>query len=158
MKNSVFNQIVIVFSSSIIVACAGTPEESRSLAEPAASRYSDCISQMSIRDYNVLDEANLIVTGPGKRSYHVQLARRAFGLRSTWQIGFRSPTGMICPGSSELIVHDGLGVENFRVRSIRLLTPDDRDDLLVRFGKKEPEMEQTAEPPDVEGAEVEELD
>jgi len=113
---------------------------------------------MSIRDYNVLDEANLIVTGPRKRSYHVVLGRRAFGLRSTWQIGFRSPTGMICPGSSELIVDDGLSVETYRVRSIRSMTPDDRDDLLVRFGKKEPDMEQTTEPHDVEGAEVEELD
>lgn len=159
MMKHVLKHIVILFTSSVLVACAGTPEEPRSLAEPAASRYSDCISQMSIRDYNVLDEANLIVTGPGKRSYHVVLARRAFGLRSTWRIGFKSPTGgMICPGSSELIVDDGLNVDTFRVRSIRKLTPDDRDELLVRFGKKEPDMQQTPEPHDVEGAEVEELD
>jgi hypothetical protein len=38
------------------------------------------------------------------------------------------------------------------------LTPEDEEDLLIRFGKKEPEIEQPRQPEEVEGAEVEELD
>jgi hypothetical protein len=113
---------------------------------------------MSIRDYYVLDDANLIVTGGVRRKYHVSLFRRAFGLRSTWRIGFDTPTGRVCPGFSDLILDDGMGVERIKVRSIRLLTPEEHEELLVRFGKKEPEIKQTPEPVEVEGAEVEELD
>jgi hypothetical protein len=57
-----------------------------------------------------------------------------------------------------LIVDDGMGVEKIRIRSVRQLTPEEYDDLLVRFGKKEPDVEQTPEPVPIEGAEVEELD
>ena len=35
--------------------------------------------------------------------------------------------------------------EEIRVRSIRELTPEEHEDLLVRFGKKEPEVPQTLE-------------
>ncbi len=48
--------------------------------------------------------------------------------------------------------------ESIRIASIRELSPEDHDDLLIQFGKKEPEIEQTPEPQEVEGAEVEELD
>jgi len=113
---------------------------------------------MSIRDYQVLDESNLIVTERAKRKYHIILSRRAFGLRSTWQIAFRSQSGRICSAFSDLIVDDGFRSEAIGIRSIRRLTPEEYDDLLVRFGKKEPDAKQTTAPEPVKGAEVEELD
>jgi len=158
MSNSVLKQLFIVFISSYLVACAGTPEEGGSLADEARSGRLDCISQMSIRDYQVLDDANLIVTGGGRRAYHVTLYQKAFGLRSTWRIGFKSTAGRACAGSAELIVDSGMGLETYRVRSIRELTPEEHDDLLVQFGKKEPEAGTGPAPEEVEGAEVEELD
>lgn len=118
----------------------------------------DCISQGSIRDYEVLDDGNLIVNTGVKRKYHVALVRRGFGLRSSWRIGFKSRSPQVCPGFSELVFDDGTGVQSIQVRSIRALTPEEYDDLLVRFGKKEPEDKQAPEPEKVEGAEVEELD
>jgi hypothetical protein len=48
--------------------------------------------------------------------------------------------------------------ESIRIASIRELSPEDREDLLIQFGKKKPEIEQTPAPRPVEGAEVEELD
>ncbi len=60
--------------------------------------------------------------------------------------------------SAEVIVDDGFGPERINIRSIRQLSPEDLDDLLIRFGKKEPEIEQAPATEDVEGAEVEELD
>jgi len=155
----VIKQSVLVIISGSLLACAtpGEPPAGGALAEQAVTR--DCISQSSIRDYQVLNESNLIVTEGVRRKYHIELAHRAFGIRSTWQIGFRSMAGRICANSADLIYNDGLsGAESVRVRSIRQLSPEDLDDLLVRFGKKEPDVIQTPAQEEIEGAEVEELD
>jgi hypothetical protein len=152
------NYIVILFFLGVLSACATSDNELRE-GESSRSRVSsDCISQGSIRDYTVLDDANLIVTEGARRKYHVVLSRRAFGLRSTWHIGFRTPTGSVCGGFSEILVDDGFTPDTIRIDSIRRLTPEDEEDLLIRFGKKEPEIEQPRQPEEVEGAEVEELD
>lgn len=122
-------------------------------------RGRDCISQSSIRDYQILDDSNLIVRAGAKRYYHVELFRRAYGMRSSWLIGFKSFAGHVCGGSGDVIVDDGFGRrESIGIRSIRELTPEEKDELLVAFGKKEPEFEQTPEAEPVDGAEVEELD
>ena len=158
MNKFFIKQILIVVYSSSLLACAttsGDPNEAEYADEPRAN---DCISQMSIRDYQVLDESNLIVTERAKRKYHVLLSRRAFGLKSTWHIAFRSQSGRICSSFSDLIVDDGFRSEAIGIRSIRRLTPEEYDDLLVRFGKKEPNVNQTTAPEPVKGAEVEELD
>jgi hypothetical protein len=65
---------------------------------------------------------------------------------------------MICSGNSEVVFKGHFDGESIRVSSIRKLTPDEEEDLLIRFGKKEPEIKQTPAPNEVEGAEVEELD
>jgi len=151
-------QYVILLSSSLLLACAGGGGAIEGDDSATETRRSDCISSGTIRDYRVLDDANLIVSGSGKRKYHVTLSRRATGLRSSWKIGFRSTTGQICASFGELVVDDGMGPERIRIASIRQLTPDENDALLVRFGKIEPEFEQPPAPASVESAEVEELD
>jgi len=159
MNKTLWKQLLIVVFSSVLVACAAQSESSDAAAYEGESRGRDCISQSTIRDYQVLDEGNLIVTASGKRKYHVVLMRRAYGLRATWKIGFRSPTSRICTGAGELIVDDGFGrADGIGIRSIRELSPEAVDELLVRFGKKEPEFEQAPAAEDVPGAEVEELD
>ena len=106
----------------------------------------------------MLDEQNLIIDASASKSYHVVLQRRAFGLRSTWGIAFDSPTGRVCEGFSEVLFDDQMGGDRIRVASIRQLTPEDEESLLIQFGKKEPEIEHTPAPQEVEGADVEELD
>ncbi len=151
-------QIFTAIISSSLVACA-SPDEAPSSAnfEPSSSG-SDCIIERTIRDYRVLDESNLVVTASHRDKYHIELTRPAYGLRSTWQIGFSSPGSRICPGFSELIVDDSFGPEAIRIRSIRRLVSEEYEDLLIRYGKKKPEIEQTREPEEVPGAKVEELD
>ena len=106
----------------------------------------------------MLDDSNLVVTASGRRQYHIELARRAFGLRSSWSIGFRSPTGMICSGGSTLILNDGFGTdESIRLRSVRRITAEELDALLIQYGKKDPEEQQAPAEEEVDGAEVEEL-
>lgn len=151
-------QLLIIVSSSILVACAAPQEQGDSALDEDRPRHGDCIHEPSIRGYEVLDEQNLIVEASGRRNYHVVLMRRAFGLRSTWRIGFKSTTGRVCEGFSEVVFGDRYDGDSIRVRSIRQLTPEEHEDLLIRFGKKEPEIKQTPAPRDVEGADVEELD
>ena len=91
------------------------------------------------------------------------LRRRAHGLRSSWGIAFGSPNvaspSRVCSSFGEVRVKGGsFDGDSIPIAAIRELTPEEKDDLLVRFGKKEPEYEHTPEPSDVEGAEVEELD
>ena len=103
-----------------------------------------------------MNDSSLVITGRANQKFHMELTRRAPGLRSTWQIGFASPTGRICSGFSELIVDDTLGPDRVRIRSIRRLSDEDYEILMYRHGKAG--ERQPPEPESVEGAEVEELD
>ena len=151
-------QLLMIYYLSSLAACAGSPEapEDGSLADEPVGL--DCISQGSVRDYTVLDDANLIVTASVRKKYHVVLSRNAMDLRSSRAIGFDTKTSRICSRFSDLLVEAHFGSEKVRIASIRLLTPEDENDLLVRFGKKEPDYEKPRQSEDVEGAEVEELD
>ena len=152
-------QWVLLFFSFTLLACGSSPDSYESAGDPEVVRGDDCISQRSIRDYQVLDDRNLIVSAGANRKYHAVLSRRAIGLRSNWSIGFVSQTGRICSGWGEVLVDDGFNrKETIRLSSVRELSPEELDALLVQFGKKEPEVEQTVEPEEVEGAAVEELD
>jgi hypothetical protein len=151
-------QIFIIITSSVFVACAGSGEVSEGSSAESSGGRSDCIFRSSIRGYNVLDESNLIIEGSGRRKYHMTLSRRAFGLRSSWGIDFDSPTSRVCAGFSEVIFDGQFDGESIRIASIRELSPEEHEDLLIRYGKKEPEIEQTPVPREVKGAEVEELD
>jgi hypothetical protein len=106
----------------------------------------------------VLDESNLIVEASGRRNYHVVLRRRAHGVRSSWKISFDSPTGRVCASFSEVVFYGQSDNGPIRITSIRELSPEDHEDLLIQYGKKEPEIEQTPVRREVKGAEVEELD
>jgi len=158
MRKYWVKQLLMIGFSCILYACASTNDDVSEQETGWETRGGDCISQMSIRDYQVLDESNLIVTGSGRRKYHIVLSRRAFGLRSTWRIAFQTSSGRVCSAFSDLIVDDGMGADKIRIRSVKQITPEEYDDLLVRFGKKEPDVKQTPEPVPIEGAEVEELD
>jgi len=79
-------------------------------------------------------------------------------LGSSTAIGFDSNSGRICSNFSDLVVHSSFGHEAIRITSVRRLTPEDEHDLLVRFGKKEPDYTEPRQTEQVDGAEVEELD
>ena len=159
LKKTIIKQFITVIISSSLVACASSEDRYESAGDPVSTRGHDCISQSTIRDYQVLDDRNLIVTAGAKRKYHVQLSRQAFGLRSNWKIGFRSPTGRICSGTGDVVIRDSFGdSESIQISSIKEANPDELNALLVQFGKKVPEVEQAPANEDVKGAEVEELD
>lgn len=159
MIKDYIKQMIIGLSLGGLVACAGSgePRDEANLADTPTGR--DCISQSSIRDYQVLDDSNLILTAGVKRKYHMKLSRRAYGLRSSWKIAFRSPSGRVCGGTSDIIFEDGFNTyDQIRVDSIRELSPEEVDDLLIQFGKKKADTKQTPVTEEIDGAEVEELD
>jgi len=84
--------------------------------------------------------------------------RRAYGLRNSWGIVFASRTSRICSGFGEIIFEGHLDGESIHISSIRELSPEEEEHLLIRFGKKEPEIRRTPAPQEVKGADVEELD
>ena len=151
-------QLVISISLCSLVACASTEQGELEEPKAAESTGSDCISQSTIRDYTILDNANLIVAQGASRKYHVELSRPAHGLRASRAIGFQSHSGRVCGRFSDILIDDGFNTEEIRISSIRRLSPESEEELLLRYGKKEPEIEQTRQPEKVEGAEVEELD
>jgi hypothetical protein len=151
-------QIVIILLSGTLLSCAGSNTASDTRDLDGGSGRTDCIFESSIRGYRVLDEANLIFDVSGRRKYHVALQRRALGLSASWAIGFDSPSGRICAGFSDVLFKDQMGNESIRIQSIRALSPEDHEDLLILFGKMKPPIEQAPAPREVKGAEVEELD
>lgn len=157
----ILKQLFIVVSLSVLAACAGSPEQAGESESEDRDWRDDCIHEPSVRGYTVLNEQNLLINASGRRTYHVVLRRRAYGLRSSMGIAFKSASSRICEDFSEIVFRENMferSIDTVRIRSIRLLSPEEEEDLLIQFGKKEPEIEQTPAPEDVKGAEVEELD
>ena len=136
--------------------CATTEGDSGT-GEDLDYRGSDCISIRTIRDYTPLDNRSLIIEGAGRRHYYVQLLVSSIELRSSHQLGFRSRDDWLCPYGGDEIVFDSMTNMRSGIRAITRLTPEQHEDLLIRYGKKEPAEQQDQAPPELEGAEVEEL-
>jgi hypothetical protein len=151
-------QLVTIGFSSIILACASSDTASDSVESNASGGRADCIFSSSIRGYDVLDESNLVIEGSRRTKYHVVLRRPARGIRSSWAIGFDSPSSRVCAGFSEVVFKGHMEGDSISIASIHELSPEEHDSILIRFGKKKPEIEQTPVPREVKGAEVEELD
>ncbi|MCO4810277.1 MAG: hypothetical protein KC572_01660 [Gammaproteobacteria bacterium] len=153
-------QLFILFISCFLLACASAPEDNETVADDGGSNSNDCIHKPSIRGYIVLDEQNLIVDASSRRSYHVVLRRKAYGLQSSLFIEFETTTSRVCARFDGIRYDDGMSrdIGAIRIASIRELGQEDKDHLLIQYGRKKPEIEQTPAPQDVKGAEVEELD
>lgn len=138
-------------------ACASTEGPERTAEREVEYRGSDCILIRSVRDYTLLDDQNLLIWGPGKRAYYVTLFRPAFELRSSIRIGFSSRDDQLCPYGGDGIVVGTFNRETISIQAISRVTEEEAEQLLVRYGRKEPSEQQAPEPEEVEGAEVEEL-
>ncbi len=149
--------ILIVLLLGILSACATAERSERTAEREAEYRGSDCILIRTIRDYSLLDDRNLLIWGPGKRAYYVTLFRPAYELRSSIRIGFSSRDDQLCPYGGDGIVVGTLNREKVGIQAISRVTEEEAEQLLVRYGRKEPTEQQAPESEEVEGAEVEEL-
>jgi hypothetical protein len=151
-----FKQTFVLTISGVLVACAGTGEPGSTADRDIDSSGSDCILIRTVRDYTPLDDRNLLIWGPGKRAYHVTLFRPAFELRSSFQMSFSSRDDQLCPYGGDRIVFGSFSPDSIGIQSITRLNAEQADELLIRYGRKDPEQQAPA-PADVAGAEVEEL-
>lgn len=150
-------QSLVVLISGVLVACAGTGGSRAPADRDVSARGSDCILIRTIRDYTPLDDRNLLIWGPANRAYHVTLFRPAFELRSSFQMSFSSRDDQLCPYGGDRVVFGDFNPDAIGIQSISRLSADQADELLIRYGRKEPEQQMAPEPADVKGAEVEEL-
>ena len=150
-------QALVLILSSALVACAGNAEPQASADRDLSSRGSDCILIRTVRDYTPLDDRNLLIWGPANRAYHVTLFRPAFELRSSFQMSFSSRDDQLCPYGGDRVVFGDFNPDAIGIQSISRLSADQADELLIRYGRKEPAQQTAPEPADVKGAEVEEL-
>jgi hypothetical protein len=150
-------QSFIVLSSCVLTACATGDQAENSTAGDVDYRGNDCILISTIRDYTPLDDSNLLIWGPAKRGYLVTLVRSAFDLRSSFRMGFSSRDDQLCPYGGDGITFGSLSHETIGIRAISRVSEEQADQLLIRYGRKEPAEQQAPAPKDVKGAEVEEL-
>ena len=125
-----------VLGSMILAGCATGTGGGASFESSAAG--SDCIINRGIRDFEALDNQNLILYGPGNRPYHVVLATRAINLEGEFSISVLDRDGRLCPYGGDAILIEGPIDERIPIRSIAAIDEFDVEALKVQFGKIEP--------------------
>jgi len=152
-------QLVIAITLSCSTGLSAAESDPPRVVRDLNMNGSDCISIRTIRDYKPLDSRNLLIYGSGKRAYFVRLAHSSMEMRSSFQIGFSSRDGRLCPyGGDSLVFGSSFSHESVNIRAISQISEDQVEDLLVRFGKTESDQPYIPAPREVEGAEIEELD
>lgn len=157
--NIFFKQLLIGLSLGVLTSGALADSDSDRPVRDLDLHGSDCIWIRTIRDYRPLDSRNLLIYGSARTAYFVRLAHPAIGLRTSLQIGFRSRDNQLCPyGGDQLVFGGGFANEAVNVRAISRISQEQVEELLVRFGQKEPDQQRVPAPREVKGAEIEELD
>ena len=158
MINKFIIQTLIVL---LLSACASSGDRDSGgvdLGDDLEFTGNDCILIRTIRDYTPLDRQHLLIHGPGRRSYFVTLFHQAFDMRGSIGFQVQSRDEQLCPFGGDRIVFGAFGGESVGVQAISRLTDEQKEFLLIRYGKQEPDGSETpAEAPEVKGAEVEEL-
>jgi hypothetical protein len=157
LRKNIFIQVITIFISCVIAGCAATDRPDSASEGDIDYRGSDCILISTIRDYTPLDDSNLLIYGPAKRAYFVTLVHSTFELRSSFRMQFSSRDGQLCPYGGDEILVGSFGREAVGIRAISRVTEEQAEQLLIRYGRKEPAEQQAPAPGDVKGAEVEEL-
>lgn len=102
------------------------------------SAGSDCVTGR-IRDFDALDNQNLILYGAGSRAYHATLATPAINLEREIALGVedRDGDGRICPYGRDFILVDGPIPERVPISSIASLDEGALESLLIAYGEQE---------------------
>ncbi|MDH4108827.1 MAG: DUF6491 family protein [Gammaproteobacteria bacterium] len=156
MKNIVNQLFIMISLSACSTMSAPSDAPSRQVSDPD-HRGNDCILIRSVRDYTPLDDRHLLIRGPANRAYFVTLFEPAFGMRGSVGIGFDSRDDQLCPFGGDAIVFGSLGRDRATVQSISRITAEQEESIMIRFGLREPAEQKAPAPPEVKGAEVEEL-
>lgn len=121
-----------------VVGCAGTPPQEAG-DRAAAERQTDCIRPSLVRDWDALDDRNLIVYESGRRAFHVELAQSCFGLDFDTMIGLydRRGDGRICGFGLDRVVVDSAIPEGCSIAAVDELTEEQAEELKRRAEQSE---------------------
>jgi hypothetical protein len=141
------------FAAALLAAltgCASTGAPSTGAPSTGApATYNDCLYARSLRDWRPLDDEHLLLFGPGRTAYLVELFRPAMRLGFNIMIGVYDRDGRICPYGGDAIIVDGPMPERIPIRSMRRLTAEQLDEVYVQFGIRPPAVvEQEGVEPD----------
>lgn len=141
--------------TGLLFATAALAEESAKPADPtpvAKADSNECTWSSTIRDWKRLDDKNLIVWGPGKQAYHVQLSFPLFGLNSAEGIALvdRDGNNQICGyGMDRIAVPDSPVHSDAVINGITRLDEAGIAQLAekykVRWGKKKPKPQEAGD-------------
>lgn len=157
MQKYLLKQGLIAFISCGILGSAALAEEQNPPPRDLDFNGSDCILIRTIRDYTPLSRDSLLIHASGKRSYFVRLFAPSFGLNSSFQLATKSRDDRLCPYGGDSIIFDRLPGGEASIRSISRITPAQVEQILIHYGKKDPGDTEDPTPPEISGAEVEEL-
>jgi hypothetical protein len=122
---------LIYISAALATGCAATaPVGDRA----AAVDKTDCLRVSLIRDWDALDERNLIVYELGRRPYHVELTQTCFGLDFATMIAFyaRGSDARICGYGLDRLIVDRTIPQSCSVAAVDELTAEQAEELRQR--------------------------
>ena len=147
----------------ILTSCATAGSDATAASRPGRIASfphnlanADCFYRSRIDNFEVLNEANLLVFDGRRRVYHVEISPPSMDLRHAYGIGFRSSTGRVCGNPGERLQISGGALGGFPSAVIGVYRLDAVTQTAVRahFGQA---VAQPQLPEDEDAAAIEEL-
>lgn len=128
--------LLVLVCLPFLASCASVKENpGASAGEPEGTQR--CLFARTISNFEVLDDNNLILWAPNRRSpYKMELMGGCFNLKLANAIAFNTQ-GMLCGYAGERLIYEDMGRKmTCAVISVSQLSVQEMNALLVRYGKK----------------------
>lgn len=107
--NAALHAAAALLASLFLLSCTGAGGEQSAAAAtpgnwarfPHGAASSGCFFQQRIDNFEVLNEANLLVFEGRRQAYHVEISPPSIDLRHAYGIQFKSSTGRVCGNPGE---------------------------------------------------------
>ncbi len=136
MRNMQRVFLLLLTISQGLAACASDPEKTGvNTGEQQGTQR--CLFARTIYSFEVLDDNNLIVWAPNRRSpYKIEIMGGCLNLKLANTIAFNTQ-GMLCGNAGERLIYEDMGRrKTCVVGSVARLSVEEMNALLVRYGKK----------------------
>ena len=136
MRNMQRIFLLLLAISQGLAACASDPEKTGvNTGEQQGTQR--CLFARTIYSFEVLDDNNLIVWAPNRRSpYKIEIMGGCLNLKLANTIAFNTQ-GMLCGNAGERLIYEDMGRrKTCVVGSVARLSVEEMNALLVRYGKK----------------------
>ncbi|MCJ7556096.1 MAG: DUF6491 family protein [Gammaproteobacteria bacterium] len=138
MRNMQCLFLLLLSGISGLASCASVTEDpgtGAGMGEPEGTQK--CLFARTINNFEVLDDNQLIVWAPNRRSpYKIEIFGGCLNLRLANMIAFNTQ-GMLCGYAGERLLYEDMGQKRACVvGSVSQLSVQEMNTLLVKYGKK----------------------